>query len=175
MIARWCESKGVAVRTGTRVTEIVRGNGSQTLASDRGEPIEADLVVCAIGVSPNIGFFDGAGIECDAGILVYHRLRTSAADVYAAGANAQGPDFSNGRREVHAIQPTAVEHGRIAALNMAGVDSPFRGSLSMNVLNTGPLCPVPTTGEMLDGAAACGEIAFELSDRGRLQSALLTA
>ena len=57
-------------------------------------------------------------------------------DIYAAGDMAQGPDFSTGRQEVHAIQPTAVEHGRIAALNMAGADTPFRGSLSMNVLNT---------------------------------------
>ena len=136
MIARWCESKGVAVRTGTRVTEIVRTNGGLTLATDRGDPIEADLVVCATGVAPNVDFLDGAGIDRDAGILVDHRLRTSAADVYAAGDVAQGPDFSTGQQEVHAIQPTAVEHGRIAALNMAGVDTPFRGSLSMNVLNT---------------------------------------
>ena len=49
---------------------------------------------------------------------------------------AQGPDFSTGRQEVHAIQPTAVEHGRIAAPNMAGADTPFRGSLSTNVLST---------------------------------------
>jgi len=136
MIARWCESKGVAVRTGTRVTEIGRGNGSLTLATDGGGPIEADLVVCATGVSPNIDFLAGTGIECDMGILVDHRLCTNAADVYAAGDVAQGPDFSTGQREVHAIQPTAVEHGRIAALNMAGTDTPFRGSLSMNVLNT---------------------------------------
>ena len=136
MIARWCESKGVAVRTGTRVTEVARANGSLALATDGGDPIEADLVVCATGVAPNVDFLDGAGIECNAGILVDHRLRTSAADIYAAGDVAQGPDFSTGGREVHAIQPTAVEHGRIAALNMAGVDTPFRGSLSMNVLNT---------------------------------------
>ena len=136
MIARWCESKGVSVRTGTRVTEIARANGSLALSVDGGDPIEADLVVCATGVAPNVGFLDGAGIDCDAGILVDHRLRTSASDVYAAGDVAQGPDFSTGRQEVHAIQPTAVEHGRIAALNMAGVDTPFRGSLSMNVLNT---------------------------------------
>ena len=136
MIARWCESKGVAVRTGTRVTEIARTNGSLTLATDGGDDIEADLVVCATGVAPNVDFLDGAGVECDAGILVDNRLRTSAADVYAAGDVAQGPDFSTGQQEVHAIQPTAVEHGRIAALNMAGIDTPFRGSLSMNVLNT---------------------------------------
>ena len=142
MIARWCESKGVAVRTGTRVTGIARTNGKLTLATDPGDPIEADLVVCATGVSPNTGFLAGtsgaasAGIECGDGILVDHRLRTSAEDVYAAGDVAQGPDFSTGRQEVHAIQPTAVEHGRIAALNMAGAETPFRGSLSMNVLNT---------------------------------------
>ena len=120
IIARWCESKGITVRTATRVTEIARGNGRLTLATEPGDPIEADLVVCATGVSPNIDFLDGAGIESDTGILVDHRLRTSADDVYAAGDVAQGPDFSTGRREVHAIQPTAVEHGRIAALNMAG-------------------------------------------------------
>ncbi|MBT5658907.1 MAG: NAD(P)/FAD-dependent oxidoreductase, partial [Rhodospirillaceae bacterium] len=33
-------------------------------------------------------------------------------------------------------QPTAVEHGRIAALNMAGQDTPYHGSLNMNVLDT---------------------------------------
>ena len=148
MIARWCESRGVTVRTGTRVTGIARAGGKLTLATDPGDPIEADLVVCATGVSPNTGFLAGAGgtagasgaadagIECGDGILVDHRLRTSAEDVYAAGDVAQGPDFSTGRQEVHAIQPTAVEHGRIAALNMAGVETPFRGSLSMNVLNT---------------------------------------
>ena len=136
MIARWCESRGVEVRTGTRVTEIVRSNGVLTLSVDAGDPIEADLVVCATGVSPNTGFLDGTGIECADGILVDHCLRTSADDVYAAGDVAQGPDFSTGQHEVHAIQPTAVEHGRIAALNMAGTQTQFRGSLSMNVLNT---------------------------------------
>ena len=136
IIARWCESKGITVRTATRVTEIARGNGKLTLATEPGDPIEADLVVCATGVSPNIDFLDGAGIESDVGILVDHRLRTSVRDVYAAGDVAQGPDFSTGQQEVHAIQPTAVEHGRIAALNMAGAETQFRGSLSMNVLNT---------------------------------------
>ena len=136
MIARWCESKGVSVRTATRVTEIARRNSRLTLAAEPGDPIEADLVVCATGVSPNVGFLEGTGIKCDTGILVDHRLRTSADDVYAAGDVAQGPDFSTGRREVHAIQPTAVEHGRIAALNMAGAQTHFQGSLSMNVLNT---------------------------------------
>jgi NAD(P)H-nitrite reductase large subunit len=52
------------------------------------------------------------------------------------GDVAQGRDFSTGEWVVHALQPTATEHGRIAALNMAGKNVPYRGSLSMNVLDT---------------------------------------
>jgi NAD(P)H-nitrite reductase large subunit len=63
-------------------------------------------------------------------------LQTNVEGVYAAGDVAQGPDFSSGEQQIHAIQPTASEHGRIAALNMAGRTTRYRGSLSMNVLNT---------------------------------------
>jgi len=70
------------------------------------------------------------------GILVDERLQTSVSGVFSAGDVAQGPVFDSRQREVHAIQPTAAEHGRIAALNMLGIDAPYRGSLAMNVLNT---------------------------------------
>ncbi len=43
---------------------------------------------------------------------------------------------------VHAIQPTAAEHGRIAALNMAGRDATYKGSLIMNVLDTAGLISI---------------------------------
>jgi NADPH-dependent 2,4-dienoyl-CoA reductase/sulfur reductase-like enzyme len=136
MIKRWCESKGVKVLTSTAVEAIEESGSGLKLSLDGGGGLDADLVVCATGVTPNIGFLEGSGIETDSGILVDHRLQTSAADIYAAGDVAQGPDFSTGEREIHAIQPTASEHGRIAALNMAGRATNYRGSLSMNVLNT---------------------------------------
>jgi len=136
MIKRWCEDKGVRVLTSTRVTAIEKKGDALVLALDGGEAIEADLVVCATGVAPNVDFLDGSGIETDAGILVDHYLETGVPGIYAAGDVAQGPDFSTGERAVHAIQPTASEHGRIAALNMAGRKTRYRGSLAMNVLNT---------------------------------------
>jgi NAD(P)H-nitrite reductase large subunit len=98
--------------------------------------LEADLVVCATGVRPNIEFLADSGIQTDQGILVDDRLQTNIPGIYAAGDVAQGPDFSTGERMVHAIQPTASEHGQIAAANMAGIDTTYRGSLIMNVLNT---------------------------------------
>ncbi len=136
MIKRWCESKGVTVLTATAITGIEMSGGALRLALDGGGALDADLVVCATGVAPNIGFLDGSGIETDAGILVDAHLQTSQAGIYAAGDVAQGPDFSTGDQAIHAIQPTAAEHGRIAARNMAGIATPYRGSLSMNVLNT---------------------------------------
>jgi NADPH-dependent 2,4-dienoyl-CoA reductase/sulfur reductase-like enzyme len=136
MIARWCESRGVAVRTGAQVTGIQAVGEGFRLDLKGGAALEADLVICATGVTPNTGFLEGSGIAAEAGVLVDHHLETNRPGVYAAGDVAQGPDFSTGEKAIHAIQPTATEHGRIAALNMAGTITRYRGSLSMNVLNT---------------------------------------
>jgi NAD(P)H-nitrite reductase large subunit len=136
MIKRWCEQKGVRVLTGTRVESIDIAEGSLRINVNSGDPVAADLVVCATGVTPNIGFLEGSGIDTDLGIIVDDRLQSNVADVYAAGDVAQGPDFSTGQSAIHAIQPTASEHARIAAANMVGRPTRFAGSLSMNVLNT---------------------------------------
>jgi len=136
LIKSWCLAKGVNVLTSSRAVSLSQDGGRLSVAVDSGETIGADLVVVATGVAANVAFLGGSGIETDIGIKVDNRLRTSAENVYAAGDVAQGPDFSTGGADVHAIQPTAVEHGRIAALNMAGRDIAYKGSLNMNVLDT---------------------------------------
>ena len=136
MIKRWCEARGVKVLTSTRVEGLAKNNGRIELSLAGGGGVTADSVVCATGVKPNIGFFEASGIETDLGVIVDHQLQTSVANIYAAGDVAQGPEFFTAKREIHAIQPTASEHGRIAALNMAGRTTRYGGSLSMNVLNT---------------------------------------
>ena len=106
---------------------------------DNGKSQMADLVVVATGVKANTAFLEGSKVELNEGVKVNDRLESSVADVYAAGDCAEGPDFSTGGWSVHAIQPTATEHGRIAALNMAGQDARYKGSLNMNVLDTAGL------------------------------------
>ena len=49
---------------------------------------------------------------------------------------AEGINLSTGHNDMLAIQPVAVEHGYIAALNMCGIKTQHRGSLNMNVLDT---------------------------------------
>lgn len=141
LIKKWCATKGIEVLTSTRVTAIEdTGEARDPLRVmlDKGAPLRAALVVVATGVRPNIAFLEGSGIETDFGIRVDSHLKSSVDDVYAAGDVAQGPDFMGGW-SVHAIQPTAVEHGRIAALNMAGGNASYHGSLAMNVLDTAGL------------------------------------
>jgi NAD(P)H-nitrite reductase large subunit len=142
MLKKWCGQKGITVHTSTRATEVSEqaGDGGATLVVtlDNKEKIPAHLVVVATGVKSNTGFLDGSGIKVEDGIVVDNHLKSSADNVYAAGDCAQGPDFSGGW-SVHAIQPTSADHGRIAALNMAGHAAPYIGSLSMNVLDTAGL------------------------------------
>lgn len=131
----WCDTKGVRVLASTRVEALEEGGERKfTLRLSNGETLAADLVVTATGVLPNIDFLAGSGIETDQGILVDEHLQSSVPGIYAAGDVAQGRDFSLGERFVHAIQPTAAEHGQIAALNMAGKDAAYRGSLIMNTI-----------------------------------------
>lgn len=139
MIKNWCELKGVSVHTSTKVTKIEKRAGKGPALSvhlDSGAVLEADLVISATGVRPNTEILEGSGVEVRHGILVDDRFRTNVDGIFAAGDVAEGRDFSTGEYSVQAIQPTAVDHGRVAALNMAGRTVHHQGSVNMNVLDT---------------------------------------
>lgn len=136
LLKKWCVEKGVNVLTSTKITAISENDSSMNVSLDNGDSLSADLVITAAGVKSNIDFLQGSSITVDEGILVNSRLETNVADIYAAGDVAQAKDFSSGDFQVQAIQPTAVDHGRIAALNMGGKDVEHNGSINMNVLDT---------------------------------------
>lgn len=134
MLKDWCIEKGVRVLTSTQISEVTDGPEGLCVHTKDGEALDAKLLVVAAGVKPNIGFLASSGVEIDHGIIVDQYMRTSVPDVYAAGDVCQAIDFSTQKAEMLAIQPVAVEHGRIAAQNMAGKPTPHEGSLNMNVL-----------------------------------------
>ncbi len=139
MIRRWCIKKGVTVHTSAKVVAVEPGNEAGTrlrLRCESIDPVDADLVVVATGVRPETGFLAGSGIEIRQGIIVDEHLQSSIPGIYAAGDVCEGLDWSSGRRAVHAIQPAAVETGRLAAMNMAGRQTQHRGNMDMNVLDT---------------------------------------
>ncbi|MEE9326296.1 MAG: FAD-dependent oxidoreductase [Cocleimonas sp.] len=136
LLKKWCIEKGVNVLTSTKITAIKEDENSMIVELDSGGSLPADLVITATGVKSNISFLEGTGIEVDDGVMVNENMQTSVTDIYAAGDVAQGKDLSTGEFLVQAIQPTAVDHGRIAALNMAGKQVKHHGNINMNVLDT---------------------------------------
>jgi NAD(P)H-nitrite reductase large subunit len=139
LLKRWCEHRGVRVLTSTRVAAIEGAAGSAALSVvlENGDALAADLVISATGVKPNTELLEGSGVQTDHGVLVNQLLQTSDPKVFAAGDVAQGKDFSTGEYSVQAIQPTASEHGRIAAANMLKEGSiVHQGSVNMNILDT---------------------------------------
>ena len=101
-----------------------------------GQRLDADLVISATGVKPNIGFLEDSGILCLIGVLTDEHLQTNLPGIYAAGDCAEAFDKVSGRTIVSAIQPNAAEQARVAALNMAGQVTELKGVTQINVLDT---------------------------------------
>ncbi len=136
MLRRWCEAKGVRILVNTLPTELRAAGGALEVQLPDGSALPADLYLNLIGVKPNTGFLAGSGVAVENGILVDARLQTSVPGIYAAGDVAESVDVVTGRRQINAIQPNAVEQGRLAALNMAGRAAASPGSFAFNVLTT---------------------------------------
>lgn len=113
---------GVEFVLGEGVAEV-RGSGRLTGVVTTGDrELAADLVIVGIGVVPNTGLAEGAGLEVDNGIVVDSSLRTSDPDVYAAGdvANFQHPLLGRRIRVEH--WSNALDGGPVAARAMLGQD-----------------------------------------------------
>lgn len=144
LVEQWLRDRGVAVSTAVTLEAIDQagdGGHAHRLRLAGGESVDADVVVLATGITPNVEWLEGSGVALapDGGILVDDRLQTAVAGVFAAGDCASGPDLLAGGAAIHAIQPTAVDHGRVAGANMAGRDTPYAGSLLVNVLDVAGL------------------------------------
>jgi NAD(P)H-nitrite reductase large subunit len=88
----------------------------------------------ATGIKTNLDWLKGAGVPINRGIVVDDHLRSGVPNVYAAGDVAEGRDLVSGKPALHAIEPTAQEHGRVVGANMAGKDVAYKGSLIINIV-----------------------------------------
>ncbi len=136
LLKDWCEQKGVQVKTSCSVESIEDSADAARVTLSDGSQLDAQLVITATGVRANLQLAQAADLKTDQGILVNQFLQTSDPDIYAAGDVAQALDLSTGDYQVQAIQPTATDHGRIAALNMSGQETEHHGSMNMNILDT---------------------------------------
>ncbi len=126
------EKAGINIVTENTVEEILGGKAANGVRLKDGREIKCDAVIIAIGVIPNAAFAKESGVEVNRGIVADNHMMTNLPDVYAAGDVTEGPDYLNGGNRVIPIWPNAYIQGKIAGLNMAGVEREFVGGLAMN-------------------------------------------
>ena len=122
LIEKAFTDNGAKIMTSSRVVKLAPSAVGVALTLESGTTLQADLLLVATGVRANIGFLNGSGtaIAHDKGIIVDDAMRTSVANVWAAGDCAQARGFFGGAKVMNAILPDAAEQGRIAGQAMAG-------------------------------------------------------
>ena len=122
-----------------------KDSGVDVLLKDEA-PLRADMVVLAIGVSPDTGLAKDAGLELGikGSILVNDRMETSVPDIYAVGDAVQVKHFVTGQDALIALAGPANKQGRIAADNICGGDSRYTGSQGSSVVKVFDLTAAAT-------------------------------
>lgn len=110
-------------------------DGVQVLLKDEA-PLRADMVVLAIGVTPDTRLAKEAGLKLGVkgSILVNDKMETSAPDIYAVGDAVQVKHFVTGQETLISLAGPANKQGRIAANNICGMDSHYPGSQGSSIV-----------------------------------------
>ena len=120
------EDQGVRFHTNTEVEDIVTENQEVDRVVTNSGEFECDALIICIGLSRNVDFLKGSGIETDSGVLTDEYLETNKEDVYAAGDVAEYYDPLLGHRMMNGSWPSAKRQGDIAGINMVDEKHEFR-------------------------------------------------
>jgi len=112
-----------------------KDDGVDVLLKDNA-PLHADMVILAIGVTPDTALAKEAGLELGikGSIVVNDRMETSVPDIYAAGDAVQVKHYVTGEDALISLAGPANKQGRIIADNICGGDSRYLGSQGSSVI-----------------------------------------
>jgi len=138
---------GVRLALGHTVEGFVEKDGGVDVLLREEAPLHADMVVLAIGVTPDTHLASEAGLALGAkgSILVNDRMETSVPDIYAVGDAVQVKHYVTGEDTLIALAGPANRQGRIAADNICGGDSRYPGSQGSSVIKVFDMT-IATTG-----------------------------
>ena len=129
-------SAGIKLRLGVGVEGFEEAGESVRVLLKDAPPLEADMVILAIGVSPDTALAKSAGLELGLknSIVVNDRMETSVPHIYAVGDAVQVCHSVSGKDVLLSLAGPANKQGRIAADNICGGDSRYKGSMGSSVL-----------------------------------------
>jgi NADPH-dependent 2,4-dienoyl-CoA reductase/sulfur reductase-like enzyme/rhodanese-related sulfurtransferase len=137
VLALRLEEQGVEFRLNQKVLRI-EGNdeGSVSAVVTEQERLDADMVIVAVGVRPNVELAGKAGLKIGStgAIEVNQHLQTSDPDIYAVGDCVENLHLVSGKKVYIPLASTANRQGRVAGDNVTGRKSKFRGVLGTSVL-----------------------------------------
>jgi NAD(P)H-nitrite reductase large subunit len=122
MISRHIRSHHVDLKLETELFEI-KGDESGRVSSvvtDKRETISCQFVGLTVGVSPNVNFLAGSGIETKKGILVNEFLETNIGGVYAIGDCVERTYPLPGRKNIEQVWYTGRMMGEVVAQTICG-------------------------------------------------------
>ena len=137
---------GIRLALGHTVEGFAEQDGGVDVLLKDAAPLHADMVVLAIGVTPDTALARHAGLELGlkGSIVVNDRMETSAPDIYAVGDAVQVKHFVTGQDAVISLAGPANKQGRIAADNICGGDSRYQGSQGSSVIKVFDLTAAAT-------------------------------
>ncbi len=131
ILAKHLRDHNVAVHLQEAAEEIIIKDGKVAGVRTGKRTIEADMVIMAVGVRPNSQLAKEAGllVAPSGGIVVNERMQTSDPNIYAAGDCVDLMHLVSGKRCVFPFGSMANREGRVAADNIAGIPSVFKGGV----------------------------------------------
>lgn len=127
---------GVKLALGYTVEGFEEKDGGVDVLLKDSAPLHADMVVLAIGITPDTALAKEVGLELGikGSIVVNDRMETSVPDIYAAGDAVQVKHYVTGEDALISLAGPANKQGRIIADNICGGDSRYLGSQGSSVI-----------------------------------------
>lgn len=115
------EKNGVHIKLNAKLERLEHKKEFSLAYLQDGTSIEFEHAIVGIGVLPNQGIAEKAGIFCDNGIVVDAQTKTSVQDIYAIGDVSCHPSSIYNRNVRLESVPNAMEQAKVAAANICGV------------------------------------------------------
>ncbi len=130
------QDNGVGVVLNDGVKSFKEEENGVSIVLNSGKSLYADIVILAIGVKPDTDFLKGSGLNIGVKghIVVNDKMETNAEGVYAVGDAVEVVDFVNGSKTAIALAGPANKQGRIAADNICGLNSIYKGTMGTAII-----------------------------------------